>query len=215
MEQTPPAATTTTETKQTEQPELKAPDVSLLKSAEEGAGKKEEPKPEEKKEEQKPAVDISTLKIPEGFSFDGEAGNSVKQIFSELGVDQAGAQKLVDLHAKMAGDISKNIQAANVENWNKINREWVEASKNAPDFGGPNFEKSLGEIAKLIDASPEPAKLREALTITGAGNNPHILRAMVSWAKAHNEPSVVKGGPAQSAGKSAAEVIYPNLKGNE
>jgi hypothetical protein len=52
--------------------------------------------------------------------------------------------------------------------------------------------------------------LKDALNLTGAGNNPVIVKALVRLGKMVSEDKTLNGQPAQtSAKRSPADVIYP------
>src|SRR5260221_14245942 len=75
-------------------------------------------------------------------------------------------------------------------------------------------------IGRAVDALPaEVAKdFREAMILTGAGDNPAFVKAFYNLASMLGEGTLVKGGgpspegqSAPNAPKSAASVMFPNL----
>lgn len=180
-----------------------------------------EAKPEDKAAETAPeaSIDFTALKVPEGMVLDEATLNEAKPLLEELGIkDTAQAQKLVDFQSKIAEKMAASVR----ENWNKVNEAWVNEIKADTKFGGDpadpnsNLAKSLQSIASLIDnpqLTPDPKAFRDALGATGFGNNPAAIRTLATWANALTESSKHVQGqpPSAAAGKTAANIMYPNL----
>lgn len=178
----------------------------------------EEPK---KEGEAAPAaeVDFTQLKLPEGFALDPELQTEAAGIFKDLGISQEGAQRLTDLQTKLMDRVNTQIRDA----WNQTNQKWVDEIKADPKFGGDpadpnsNLSKALGSIASAIDnpkLTADPAAFREAIAMTGFGNNPAAIRTLATWANALTESGRhIEGSPpkASTAERSGASAIYPNL----
>lgn len=180
-----------------------------------------EAKAEDKATETAPeaSIDFTALKVPEGMVLDEATLNEAKPLLEELGIkDTAQAQKLVDFQSKIAEKMAASVR----ENWNKVNEAWVNEIKADAKFGGDpadpnsNLAKSLQSIAGLIDnpqLTPDPKAFRDALGATGFGNNPAAIRTLATWANALTESSKHVQGqpPSAAAGKTAANIMYPNL----
>ena len=77
-----------------------------------------------------------------------------------------------------------------------------------PDIGGDRLNISLASAARAIDRLDIPG-LREALSFTGAGNHPAIVKAFVRLGQMISEDRFRPGQSARSASpRSPAEVIY-------
>lgn len=155
--------------------------------------------------------------VPEGQTLDAALIDSATPIFRELGLDQAGAQKLVDFYTKVSGDAAtKDAEAINT-----VRADWrnqVMADKEL----GSKIESVKAEIGKAFAQLPaeESKALREALDITGAGDHPAVVKAFYKLAQMVNEGSHVSGAGPSKHGQSPtgnvtrpsmASAMYPNL----
>lgn len=183
--------------------------------------KVEEPgKPGEKPAEAKPgdkpadkpadakAVEYTDFKVPEGIELGKEAVGEFKAVAAELGLNQDGAQKLVDLYTKSA------MEAANApyKLWEETQATWQKEVKADPEIGGSNMPTTFSNIAKLIDrfGGKEAAAIRGAFEFTGSGNNPEVIRFLARVGKVFAEnPNVTGRAPTTQQGR--AERMFPSL----
>lgn len=164
-------------------------------------------------------VDFTQLKLPDGFALDPELQTEAATAFKELGLNQEGAQRLANIQTKIVDKIHTQIRDA----WNQTNQKWVDEIKADPKYGGDpadpnsNLSKALGSIASAIDnpnLTNDPVAFREAIAMTGFGNNPAAIRTLATWANALTESGRhIEGSPpkASTAERSGASAIYPNL----
>jgi hypothetical protein len=122
------------------------------------------------------------------------------------------AQKVVDFAPKL----SERIAQENQKVWNELNTNWQKEVKSDPEIGGKNWtmtEKNLAYVRDTYTASPEENQaLKQALLLTGAGNNPVIVKWISRMAAQLAEPSTI---PAKSGGSpkgSGASALYPTMK---
>lgn len=218
---TPPAGTETTMgTTETAKPETNGAPGSILDEAlgkakpeAEGAAK-----PEDKPEAAKPGAPekYADFKLPEGAELKGEKLDKAVATFRELGLDQAGAQRLVDYHlAEMT-----EARDAPAKLWQDTQDVWIDELRSDPTIGRGIENGTVGaSIAKMISSLPAPAAtaFREAMNFTGAGNNPAIVRGFYELSKRFAEPGHVQGAaPAQSKARpTAANALYPTLAKKE
>jgi hypothetical protein len=136
-------------------------------------------------QEATPESYVQAIKVPEGVTVDPEAMKEAAAIFAKHKIPPEAAQEFFDFEL------------------NRI-REAVEAPFQV-------FEELQSTIAKAIDqfGGADSAALRDALKITGAGNNPAILRFVHAMASRLTEGSHVGGSP-PAAPKGMAEALYPN-----
>lgn len=137
-------------------------------------------------------------------------------IFKELNLPQESAQRLVDFYGK---NIKEAIQAP-FDLWKQTQEVWIEELKSDPQIGG-KLDEVKTTVAKAIDdlGDPKLAKeFRDAMTFTGAGNNPAFVRAFYKFAQkltegshvSGNKPSVHGQNPqGQGVPKTIAEAMYP------
>lgn len=198
-------ATTTVAGATTETP------TTAAASAETALLNKEEPKPEAVPDKYEP------FKLPEGVSLDEKTMGEAQTMFKELGLTQGHAQQLVDFYTKQ---IAATAQAP-VEAYRQMRDGWREAVAKDPEIGSklPQVRES---IARALDTIPDKAlvnEFREAMNLTGAGDNPAFIKVFYNLALKIGEGQPVAGkGPsahgqaAPGAGpKSVAQALYPNL----
>jgi hypothetical protein len=198
----PPEQTTeTTQTTDTTSPLYEAPKIETTEVKTEEV-KAEETKTEETKTEEAPAP--LELKIPDGIEVDEAAMSSFKEVLVDpaLSPNERG-QKLVELFFAQQEAAAK----ASETNWTKIQEDWQNEVKADKDLGGSKLEGTLSTIAKAIDQYGSQ-EVREALDMTGAGNNPHVIRFIHKLASQLQEgrPVIPGGPPARSA--TPAERLY-------
>lgn len=157
--------------------------------------------------------DLSALKIPDNFKLADEAKTQLSAAL--VGVPPERAQALFDLHAAEAQRIAQASLDANVTAWNNINTQWRSEIDSDPVIGGANTPKVKAAISRLVNEFGDGgAGVREALNLTGAGNNPHLVRFFHKVASKLYEGGPVNGSPANGAAPpNMADVFYPSSKG--
>lgn len=152
-----------------------------------------------------PAVPVYTeFKLPEGMTIDEAGMKPAVDLFKESGLSQEQAQKFIDLATSREVAAAQKGQQAYVDVQNK----WVSEIKADPEIGGDKLTASIATSDALIDRLAIPG-LKEALNLTGAGNNPAIAKAFVRLGKMIQEDRFQAGnGAAPAASRSPAEVIY-------
>lgn len=161
----------------------------------EGEAKAEGPKP----------LAVEDLKLPEGMKADDPAlADTLKDL---AGLPAETVQKLVDRHAQLV----KQVADSNSQAWQKLNEQWQSEARADKEIGGEKLDKEVVPLVqKAIDKANIPG-LKEALALTGAGNNPAVIKFAYMMAKTFVENSQhVQGAPAAQP-KSAAEIMYPNM----
>jgi hypothetical protein len=144
------------------------------------------------------------FKLPDGFKPDDAALKSATELFADSGLSQEQAQKFIDLAASREKAASEAGTRAFVE----LQSKWVSEIKADPHIGGDKLGASLASAATAIDRLAIPG-LREALDLTGAGNNPAIVKAFVRLGQMMTEDRFVPGnGAPPGAPRSPAEAIY-------
>lgn len=150
--------------------------------------------------------------LPEGATANESVITEASGIFKELGLSQAQAQRLVDFYSKD----SLKAADAGVKLWQDTQQTWRDEVKNSPDIGGAKLGPVMATINKAINTIGD-AKLidgfREAMNITGAGNNPAFIRAFYAMAQKLTEGGPVSGSPTAAKPQlTGAAAMYPNLK---
>lgn len=227
---TTPAQTPPTETLGNS-PEARNPDGSLKETAPSPETKPEtkaEAKPDDKakpEDGKKPSTEgapetYADFKAPDGYSLDEAVVAKASPIFKELNLTQDQAQKLVDFYA----DLSRESAEEPFKQYETVRNGWRDEVIKDPALG--NGKDGLkpevqARIVKAIDGlGPELATpFREAMTLTGAGDNPAFIRAFAALTERLGEGTIVTGKGPSPAGQSAngaarptaAQALYPNL----
>jgi len=151
-----------------------------------------------------PALAYGDFKLPEGASVDDESLKAASTLFADSGLSQEQAQKFIDLAvSREQAAARKGVQA-----FVDLQTKWVSEIKADPDIGGDKFQASIALAARAIDRLAVPG-LREALDLTGAGNNPAVVKAFARIGQMISEDRFRLGnGAPPAAAKSPAEVIY-------
>ena len=180
---------------------------------------KAEAKPEDKsllnKEEKGAVPDKYEFKVPEGFVLDEAVNKEASELFKSLSLDQAGAQKLIDMY------VAKTTEAAEApfKAYTKMREDWQAAVKADTEIGSklPQVKET---VSRALDSLGDPAlsaQFREAMDHTGAGDNPAFIKAFYRLAQRVTEGRPVAAGgvaPVAAPGSkptSAAKALYPNL----
>jgi hypothetical protein len=144
------------------------------------------------------------FKLPEGVAVDADSLKPATALFAESGLSQEQAQKFIDLAmARETAATTRSVQA-----FVDLQNQWVSEIKADPDIGGERLKGSLASAARAIDRLDVPG-LREALTFTGAGNHPAVVKAFVRLGQMIQEDRFRPGRDVQPATpRSPAEVIY-------
>lgn len=202
---------------------------SLLSSASEGAG---DPTPgegegqaaagEAKAEgegEQKAAgapeeyVDFSA---PEGLKLDDAVMGDFKALAREMDLTQEQAQKLLEF----GGDKLKAQIEAPYQLWRDTQVKWQQEVKADSEIGGANYDVSIraaGEVFKpgpgnpLVKNEADAQALRQALNVTGAGNNPAVVKFFVRLGKVISEPASFVGNAPKNMQADLLKQLYPSM----
>ena len=137
--------------------------------------------------------------LPEGVKLDdgkltefsGVLGEFEQKVAKDPAQAHAAAQefgqKLLDMYVSESRAAADRFTKMQSENWQRLQEDWLSEFRNDPDIGKNRQNTSLARMGGLMDlygqtAGPERlGKLRDVLTLTGAGNNPEVLR-FVNWA---------------------------------
>jgi len=211
-------------------PTVRNPDGSIKDpAANPNPSSNPEPKPEPKAgDEPKPAPKppaegapekYEAFKAPEGYELDAALVEKASPLFKELGLNQAQAQKLIDFY----GDAALKAGEAPFEAFEATQKEWRDSVIADPALGNGKDglkDEVKAAIGRVVDSLPHEIKtdFQQAMTLTGAGNNPAFVKAFYNLAQRLNEGSLVRGGGPSPEGqskpgapRSAASALFPNL----
>lgn len=195
--ETAETSTATTETK-TDTKEAKPDGKSILNQ--------EDKKPESVGAPEK----YEPFKAPEGFVIAEE----VNTLFKELGLPQATAQKLIDY---VAPQVLEALESP-YKQYEELRSKWQGEVQNTY---GSKLSDVKTTTSRALAGILEPAAhqaFKDAMDLTGAGDNPAFIHAFYEMAKRLSEGSHVKGGGPSKFGQSAqakpqtiAQAMYPHL----
>lgn len=198
--------------------------TSLLEQAEDSAAKPEGDgdgaKPEDKPGDDDAAKkegddgkaaeppDYAALELPAGLTKDGPIFASFVEAVGKAGLPLEATKAIVD---GVGPELAKALEAP-YELWADTQEKWGKEAAADPEIGGEAFKQNLGIARKGIAhfAGAETAKVLEALTFTGAANNPEVLRVFFRIGKAVSEGSYVAGGTPRDP-KPLASKMYPDM----
>lgn len=177
---------------------------------------KGEEKAEDKKPEPKAPEEYGEFTIPEGTTLDEQTATEFKGLAKELDLTQEQAQKLLDFGG---GKLQAQIEAP-YKLWAETQAKWQAEVKADPEIGGTKFEQSIkdaaqvfvpGESNPFVKTDAEAKSLREALNMTGAGNNPAIVKLFVKIGTLLKESGPLSGGPVKDSADTLLAKMYPTM----
>jgi hypothetical protein len=146
--------------------------------------------------------------LPEGIGKDDPLLVSFLEGAAKGGMDNESVQAVINtLGPKLVEQMQAPIKA-----WVDLNEKWVAEVQADPVIGGdkwPVAKETVLQAMTLVLTPEETRATREALDLTGAGNNPAVIRLLYSMAKRLVEPGPVKGNAPTEPPKSAAALLYP------
>jgi len=159
--------------------------------------------------------------VPEGYELDAGVAAEAAPIFKELGLNQDQSQRLVDFYTKHAMASSKEALDA----WQQQRNDWRSQMKSDADLGkltgkdgnfGPD-SPLVSTIDRALTGLQNPkliSDFKDAMNLTGAGDNPAFVRVLHALAKQVTEGTdYPAGGPVKgnSARPSPGAAMYPHL----
>ncbi len=173
------------------------------------------------KEEEKPVTkapeEYAEFTLPEGTALDEQSATEFKGLARELDLTQEQAQKLLDF----GGGKLRAMAEAPYKLWAETQSKWQAEVKSDPEIGGTKFEDSVrtaaevfkpGESNPFVKDAKEAQALREAMNMTGAGNNPAIVKLFVKMGNILKEPASLSGNPVKGTAESLLAQMYPTMK---
>lgn len=151
------------------------------------------------------------FKLPEGEQLDEKALPMVEGLFKELGLPQDKAQAVLDklLEIDQARQPTlEQVQQAQLQAITKLNEDWGKQCRELPEIGGENYDASLKTCLNVITRFATP-ELREVLTYSGLGSNPHFFKFIHAIGSSMSEDTFVHGGAPGQGPKSIEQRLWP------
>jgi len=149
-----------------------------------------------------------TLTAGEGVELDKAMVEQATPIFKELGLNNAQAQKVVDLYANtVLPEVAQTVQTQTLALLGMADMvDWAKQLKADKEYGGSKVTETLAMCAAGRDRFGTP-ELRALLETTRLGNHPEIVKFFAKVGKATGEDQVLSdsGGKTQATG---ASVLY-------
>lgn len=154
------------------------------------------------------AASYDVLTIPEGMEPIDPLIAEFKSFALENKLPPAQAQRLLDMQATAA----RAGMAAQLESFNTTQAAWVAEYSAWPEFTGTRSrETTTASLGKLFDEFGTP-EVREVMSLTGAGNNPSLIRMMLNISKALEEGGPTAPGRPNGVKypRTPGQILYPN-----
>jgi hypothetical protein len=172
--------------------------------------KKGAPAPDKKGDAAKPTSapeKYEDFKLPEGVEVPAEVREQYTGLFKELGLSQEAAQKLIDFQM----GVEQKAAQALTSQWETTHSEWIKAIETDKDIGGDKLKESKAFAAAVLASDFATPELKEALNLTGAGNNPAVFKFFVKLGKAMADDKLVVSGKAPARPDDTAKKLFPNF----
>lgn len=151
---------------------------------------------------------------PEGFVITEDATKQVSELFKEMNLSQAQGQKLIDY---IAPQLMEAVEAP-YNQYQEMRQGW---QKEVMDKYGSKLSEVKTTVSRALDSLGNPkavAAFKEAMDLTGAGDNPAFIDIIYEFAKKVSEGTHVRAGGPSKLGQvannrpaSAAAAMYPHL----
>ena len=143
--------------------------------------------------------------FPEGMEVNDEALTGFLSIVNESNSRGELVEKLIGYQANIHAQAEQSFN----EVWTATQTEWRDGVKADKEYGGENFDKSLAVAKSVIKTYARDAEaMQELLTLTGAGNNIHMVALLNRIAAAVPMEGAPAQGTAAPASQSAADLIF-------
>lgn len=150
-----------------------------------------------------------TLSLPENSPLDAGYLAKFTEAAEKAGLSQDDATAQLALVTEAITAKEQAQQAA----YDKVQEDWKAAVFALPDMAPSKREATEATLARFLEdtAGPDAKEIREVLGMTGAGNNPAIVRWAISLSKQLTEgtQSTAPRPLANNRPKTRAEILYP------
>lgn len=153
------------------------------------------------------AFDAKALTLPEGVTLSDEDVGRLGPIAEKHKLTNEAVSDLLAIY----GDRVKQLAEEPMKAWTDLNTSWINEVKADPTLGnGQGLRPEVKAAISKVKAEYGDAALNDALNVTGAGNNPAVIRFMHKISKVLVEGGHVGGRPAAPGPKGPSpEAMYP------
>ena len=170
----------------------------------------------------------SDFTLPEGMEWPEGQLEAVQKIGKDNNLSQDALQGLIDVNSGTIQSSMEEYDEAGQQQWQELKDSWFETVKKDPELGGDNFDATISNGRKAIqafgqmvevkgddgkavigkDGKPEMVNdLAQALEFTGTANHPVLVRAFAMLGKLVSEGGMVHGNMMPHA-LPAAQRLY-------
>ena len=150
---------------------------------------------------------LADITVPEGVEVDETTIGTALEIMNNADLSSKDRlQKLVDLQAS----VSQAALKTQVDTWTEMQATWMKEAEALPDIGGKALPQTLASIKQGLTAVGADKAFYDALNLTGAGNNPQIIKVLHALTKPFTEGKPVSGAPPKGP-VSAERTMYPSM----
>lgn len=144
------------------------------------------------------------LTLPEGSLMDAKATETLASFSKEHGLSEKQAQASLERESAALSayveNATKSMEAESVK--------WVEDIKKDTEFGGDKFNQTAESAKRFVTRFGDP-EFQKALTDTGFGNHPGLVKMLARAARAMGDDKLVMPGAQPSTTpKSAEDIMY-------
>lgn len=147
---------------------------------------------------------------PEGVEMDPTLYEPYAVAAREAGLTQRQFEALTP----KAVEIIQAVQARSLAAWHETQRNWQAEVAADRELAGPTpgslAPEASAAMHRWVQAYGGP-ELLKALSVTGAGNHPAMLKAIMRAGKAMGEEDDVSGAPRSPSGSDALANLYPSM----
>lgn len=175
-----------------------------------------QPFPEEIKPPEPAPIVYGDFTLPEGVKLESEKVGKYTELLGKHRAPQELGQELINFHVAEVQAVADRVQRSNVEAWDRMQDQWVSDFRSDREIGGNREITTLRNCAAVIEqygGSPEQqAQLREIFTVTGAGNNPAVIRLLNNIGRVLSEGRPVPAAKPPAQPSSRQERRYGSTK---
>jgi hypothetical protein len=150
---------------------------------------------------------LTDLKLPDGVAVDETLATPFVELVNKHNIPREAVDEIVALQLK---SMQLNSEAGS-RAWEDMQKQWADEISTDPDLGGQAWAKHEPAIGQMLDKYGSP-EVRAALDLTGAGNNPHVVRMFAKLAAAVVEPGYVPAPSPADSQKSVENRMYPTMR---
>ncbi|MEO6783454.1 MAG: hypothetical protein ABI196_21605 [Bradyrhizobium sp.] len=153
--------------------------------------------------------------MPEGIQAQPEQLAEFREVASGHGLDQATAQKLIDMHAAHLRNYAENTLAEQHRVFAETRAGWRENIMKDEQLGGASHPTTMAAVARMRDLLVDTAHKQEfddMLRSTGVGDHPGFLRLLHNSARLFDEPTKpAQGAPPASNGRPVGRAGFRSI----